>query len=244
MDHRLCCTNAPRTGRIRDFLHDMDVVGLLISAAVIVMALAHAAGSIPWQPLPIPAHEPAGASPAPPAPSLPRLGATGTTGSAGPSATVPATAAPPASASAPPRLPLSADAIVKVKAEIVARDNRHGELQLDLDLKPGWKVYALTHARAYPRKMEVELVASDQYRAAGPWRATSAPEVHFDATFQGHVEEHSGHVRLVMPIEFAADADAARLQIAGKVLVQAHSQRIWLPPKRHPFVAQLAAGGQ
>lgn len=125
----------------------------------------------------------------------------------------------------------------------VGENGRPATLYVTAELAPGWHTYSITQAPGGPNKTRIKLAESAGYKLAGDFTANPPATVHhYDDIWPNLVvEEHEGEVTWSAPIEIAAGANPAQLEIAGAVNAQVCAKDC-LPPTDYKFVARLKAG--
>lgn len=108
---------------------------------------------------------------------------------------------------------------VTVSAEVVAgTDQRPAELQLTAQVLAGWHIYSITQKPGGPKPTRINLVASDQYRLLGKFKAIPPAIAHHYDFWPGlDVEEHQGLVTWSAPIEPLRPDGLRSLVISGDV---------------------------
>lgn len=139
--------------------------------------------------------------------------------------------------------PDSVPQVEKVKASAyftTAAGGKPAILFVTADVAPDWHIYSITQKPGGPNKSRIKLTASPDFKLAGEFKPEKQPAVHkYDDVWPGlSVEEHEGRVTWSAPIELAADADPAKLEIAGAVNAQVCAKEC-LPPRDYKFTARL-----
>lgn len=107
-------------------------------------------------------------------------------------------------------------------------------------LQPGWHTYSVTQPPGATVRTTITLSDSPQYKLLGEFRPTTPPDAHPEAAFDGKiVEEHTGEVTWVAPLEIAGGVDPAQLVVAGKVRAQLCDARGCVAPENFPFEARF-----
>ncbi len=124
----------------------------------------------------------------------------------------------------------------------VAAPGKPAMLYVTAEIAPDWHIYSITQKPGGPIKTRIKLTESKAFKLAGEFKAQKDPTLHKYADIWPDlkVEEHEGTVTWAAPIEFAADTDLAKLEIAGAVYAQVCSKEC-MPPKDYKFVAHLKA---
>lgn len=133
-------------------------------------------------------------------------------------------------------VPISADAVI-----VASTGDQPPILVVTASIEDGYKTYSITQAPGGPVRTKIKIDASSDY-SVGDFKSVEEPKIHAEAVFDDLlVEEHSGSVSWYAPLILAPGVDVGNLKIKGKVNAQACDQTGCLPPKDHPFVAQVGA---
>ncbi|HQU45292.1 MAG: hypothetical protein B7Z73_10330, partial [Planctomycetia bacterium 21-64-5] len=123
----------------------------------------------------------------------------------------------------------------------VEKGGRKGQLSVTASIADEWHIYSVTQPAGGPVRTKIKLDANPGFKVAGDFTPSSPPKAHVDdLAFKGlTLEEHAGSVTWTAPIELAADADPAKLKIAGKLFAQTCRAGQCLFPQDFPFVAKF-----
>jgi thiol:disulfide interchange protein len=138
----------------------------------------------------------------------------------------------------------NAKSVVTLQAQFTApAAGQSGRLWIKATIAPGWHIYSITQPPGGPLATKIEVSPPPGVRLAGQFQSLAAPEKKQEPAFDNlTVESHHGTVTWFVPLEFAAGVDPAKLEIRGKVSVQACDAQSCLPPQDVPFVAALGPG--
>jgi suppressor for copper-sensitivity B len=133
---------------------------------------------------------------------------------------------------------------VSLQAEFTAANGANpGRLYITAKIRPGWHIYSLTQAPGGPVRTKISIPPSPDFKLIGDFTSSPAPLRHKEELFKGlTVETHGDTTVWSAPLELASGVAPNQLQISGKVLVQACSNKNCLPPTSIAFKAALGRG--
>ena len=132
---------------------------------------------------------------------------------------------------------------VSIEAQFTtATADRPAVLMVTATIIPEWHVYSITQPEGGPKRTELKLMPSDQYRPIGNWAASAEPYSYIDkAIFKGvRIEEHEEEVTWYVPIELAKGVEPENLVINGSYALQACKQSCLT--LKGAFAAKLGTG--
>ena len=134
--------------------------------------------------------------------------------------------------------------VVAVQAQFTAPAGAMpGRLFITATIEPGWHIYSITQRPGGPLATKIEVKPPPGIGLAGKFQPSVAPEVKKEPAFENlPIEIHGGTVTWHAPLEVLAGFDPARLEIRGKVMVQACDANSCLPPQDLAFLAKLGPG--
>ena len=136
------------------------------------------------------------------------------------------------------------DRAPKFEAGFTAPD-RDGSAQLFVSatLPPGVHTYSITQAPGGPRRTTIMIDPSAGVPVVGEFQTVGRPHIeHDEDAFPGlPLESHSGTVKWVAPVRFAAGTQPDKVKIEGKVKMQLCDANGCAQPKDYPFSAALRA---
>ena len=123
-----------------------------------------------------------------------------------------------------------------------ATKDRPAVLMITAQIIPGWHVYSITQPAGGPQKTTIDVTPSPQFRLLGPFGSYPEPTKHIDqvAWVGLEMQEHENQVTWYAPIELAAGADPASLEINGTVKMQVCKDSC--VPINTQFTARLGTG--
>jgi thiol:disulfide interchange protein len=135
--------------------------------------------------------------------------------------------------------------VVNVQAQFTApAGTAPGRLMITATIQPGWHIYSITQPPGGPLATKITVTPPPGVGLAGRFQASVAPQAKKDPAFDNlMIETHEGTVTWYTPIEIAAGYDPAKLEIRGKINVQACDANSCVPPQDLPFLAKLGPGG-
>lgn len=136
----------------------------------------------------------------------------------------------------------SASSAVVASGQFTAgRDGRPGQLRITAKIEPGWHIYSITQAPGGPRRTQIRLKPSTDYRVVGEYLANPLPAkgTQPEAFKDLIVETHDGTVTWQAPLEIAPGVDPATLKIEGVVNAQPCDANSCFPPEDYAFTANL-----
>jgi thiol:disulfide interchange protein len=136
-----------------------------------------------------------------------------------------------------------AQKVVSLKAEFTAaKDGQPARLFVTAAIVPGWHIYSITQPEGGPLATVID-VAQAAGVQVGKFTAMTEPARSKEAAFDNlTVESHEKSITWWAPLTLGSTVDPAKLQIRGKVRVQACDANSCLPPKEIPFLALLGPG--
>ena len=134
--------------------------------------------------------------------------------------------------------------VVAVQSQFTAPTaDTPGRLFITATISSGWHIYSITQPPGGPLATKIEVNPSPDFRLAGEFRPSARPDTSKDPAFDNlTVESHHGIVTWYAPLELAPGVDPAKLEIRGKVTVQACDANSCVPPQGVPFSASLGPG--
>jgi len=134
--------------------------------------------------------------------------------------------------------------VVAVQAQFTApADGKPGYLFLTAMIESGWHICSITQPPGGPMATKIEVSLPPGVGFAGKFQPSVAPEIKKKPVFENlPIEIHHGTVTWYAPIEVAAGFDPARLEIRGKIMVQACKANSCLPAQDLCFLASLGPG--
>jgi thiol:disulfide interchange protein len=131
-----------------------------------------------------------------------------------------------------------------VSARIIpAAADRPAALAIAAEIAPGKHVYSLTQPKGGPLPTRIELSPSGHHRLLGPFRADPPPNTRVEQgpVWTGlEIQEHEGQVAWYAPLELAAGADPATLQIEGTLHAEVCETGGTCEPVEKQFTARIA----
>jgi uncharacterized repeat protein (TIGR01451 family) len=122
-------------------------------------------------------------------------------------------------------------------------DGKLGYLFLTVMIESGWHICSITQPPGGPMATKIEVSLPPGVGLAGKFQPSVAPEIKKKPVFENlPIEIHHGTVTWYAPIEVAAGFDPARLEIRGKIMVQACKANSCLPAQDLCFLARLGPG--
>lgn len=107
-------------------------------------------------------------------------------------------------------------------------------VRIDVELQPGWHVYAVTQPVAGPTggpmPTRITLPLDQAFVIAGDPQPTSKPEVKFDDAFGMNVQEHDQSVGFVIPVRLTASSISGD-SVHVNVRYQVCNARLCYPPQ-------------
>ncbi len=133
---------------------------------------------------------------------------------------------------------------VAVQAQFTApAGTTPGRLFITATIEPGWHIYSVTQRPGGPIATKIDVTPPPGIGLAGKFQPSVAPDVTKEPAFENlPIETHHGTVTWNAPIELAAGFDPTRLEIRGKIMVQACDANSCIPPQDLPFSAKLGPG--
>ncbi len=121
------------------------------------------------------------------------------------------------------------------------RPDGSAQLFISATLPPGVHTYSITQAPGGPRRTTITVNASPDVRVTSDYQAVTPPQNERDEdAFPGLLlESHSGTVKWVAPIQFAAGVRAETVKIQGKAKMQLCDANGCAQAKDYPFSATL-----
>jgi thiol:disulfide interchange protein len=152
--------------------------------------------------------------------------------------------APPSSAGSPFGADAAGPKKVAVQAQFTAPvATTPGRLFITATIEPGWHIYSITQRPGGPIATKIEVTAPPGIGIAGKFQPSVAPETKKEPAFENlPIETHHGAVTWYAPIKVAAGFDPAKLEIRGKITVQACDVNSCVPPQDLAFSAKLGPG--
>lgn len=131
---------------------------------------------------------------------------------------------------------------VSVSAQFTTDTGVPAVLMITARIADGWHIYSLTQPPGGPKKTQIELAPTPQYRLIGSFAAFPKPKSHIDqvAWIGLELQEHEGEVTWYAPIDLTAGVDPSAVEIRGTVHMQACKESCI--PVNAPFVAKLGKG--
>ena len=118
-----------------------------------------------------------------------------------------------------------------------------GRLFITAKIEPGWHIYSITQPPGGPLATKIDVEPVPGVGRPTKWASSVVPERKKEPAFDNMViETHQGTLTWYAPLEIAAGYDPAKLEIRGKVMVQACDANSCLPPQDVPFLAKLGPG--
>jgi thiol:disulfide interchange protein len=133
---------------------------------------------------------------------------------------------------------------VAVQAQFTApAGTTPGRLFVTATIAPGWHIYSVTQRSGGPIATKIDVTPQPGIGLAGKFQPSVAPDVAKEPAFENlPIETHHGTVTWNAPIDVAAGFDPARIEIRGKILVQACDANSCIPPQDLLFSAKLGPG--
>ncbi|MCH8042258.1 MAG: hypothetical protein IID44_00940 [Planctomycetes bacterium] len=131
------------------------------------------------------------------------------------------------------------------KAKVSARftrtpGDRSGMLYITAKIAEGWHTYAITQVPGGPKRTEINVDHSNDYRLQAKSEFTADPPAkrYFDAKgFEVEVQEHHGEVTWSIPLEFDPKVNLETLRVTGQVELQLCKKQCL--NEKHAFSAEL-----
>ena len=119
--------------------------------------------------------------------------------------------------------------------------DRTAQLFIVATLPPGVHTYSITQAPGGPRRTTITVDKSPDVSMIGEFKTVGLPKIeHDEVAFPGLVlESHSGTVKWVAPIQFAAGVRPEAVKVQGNVKMQLCDDNGCAQPNPYPFSAAL-----
>lgn len=143
------------------------------------------------------------------------------------------------------QFPGEGESPIEVEAQFtLPKGDVPARLYITAKIASPWYTYSITQKKGGPLPTKIKLAPSDAYVVNGEFRASPPPHEKMEPEAYPNlvIETHEDEVTWYAPIEFAPGIDPATLKIEGKVNAQVCDQSACLPPKDHPFIAELGEG--
>ena len=129
---------------------------------------------------------------------------------------------------------------IKVSAEILpAADKKSAVLRVTCDVSDGWKLYSISQKPGGPKRTQLNLIESDDYKLLGSFRTLTKPKItQYPDFWPGlNVEEHKGKVVWEAPVEIKGVGTVIRGELKGQACSDSNCVDV-----KGPIEAQLTVG--